>query len=137
MSRADSTSWLKFKCVQRQEFVIGGYTDPQRSRIGFGALMIGYCENGKLCYAGKVGTGYTDQTLRELGKRLESLKRDSSPFSKAGETREKHVHWVEPKLVAEIGFTEWTEDNRLRHPRYLGLRMDKKPQEVVRERLKA
>jgi bifunctional non-homologous end joining protein LigD len=132
-----STSWLKFKCVQQQEFVIGGYTDPQRTRIGFGALMIGYYENGNLCYAGKVGTGYTSQTLRELVKRLESLKRDSSPFSKANEIREKHVHWVAPKLVAEIGFTEWTGDNRLRHPRYLGLRMDKKAQEVVRERPKA
>jgi bifunctional non-homologous end joining protein LigD len=132
-----SRDWLKFKCVQQQEFVIGGYTDPQRSRIGFGALMIGYYENGNLCYAGKVGTGYTEQTLRELGKRLELLKRDSSPFSKAGEIREKHVHWVAPKLVAEIGFTEWTEDDRLRHPRYLGLRMDKKPPEVVRERPKA
>jgi bifunctional non-homologous end joining protein LigD len=129
-----STSWLKFKCVQQQEFVIGGYTDPQRTRIGFGALLIGYYENGNLCYAGKVGTGYTSQTLRELGKRLESLKRDASPFSKANEIREKHVQWVAPKLVAEVGFTEWTQDNRLRHPRYLGLRMDKKAQEVLRER---
>jgi len=129
-----TTSWLKFKCVQRQEFVIGGYTDPQGSRIGFGALLIGYYEDGKLCYAGKVGTGYTDQTLRALGKKLHSFEQQCSPFFMPAEIREKHVHWVAPKLVAEIGFTEWTEDNRLRHPRFLGLRTDKKPEEVTRER---
>jgi bifunctional non-homologous end joining protein LigD len=132
-----STNWLKFKCVQQQEFVIGGYTDPQRSRIGFGALMIGYYDNGRLRYAGKVGTGYSEQTLRDLGNKLESLKQISPPFASPGEIRERRVHWVEPKLVAEVGFTEWTEDGRLRHPRYLGLRTDKKPEEVVRERPKA
>ncbi|HWO42998.1 MAG TPA: non-homologous end-joining DNA ligase [Candidatus Eisenbacteria bacterium] len=131
-----TTSWLKFKCVQRQEFVIGGYTDPQGSRIGFGALLVGYYEDGKFRYAGKVGTGYTDQTLRELSKKLYSLEQRCSPFFKA-KIREKNVHWVAPKLVAEIGFTEWTEDKRLRHPRFLGLRTDKRAEHVFRERAKA
>jgi bifunctional non-homologous end joining protein LigD len=130
-----STDWLKFKCVSRQEVVIGGYTDPRGERVGFGALLIGHYENGDLRYAGKVGTGYDDETLKELGDRLSSMERETSPFADR-DIPEKGVHWVTPKLVAEVGFTEWTEDGRLRHPRYLGLRHDKKPKEVVRERPK-
>ncbi len=126
-----SRDWLKFKCVSSQEFVIGGFTDPRGSRVGFGALLVGYFEDGSLRYAGKVGTGYDEVTLRALGGHLDDLEQDRSPFVE--NVREKGVHWVEPKLVCEVGFTEWTDDGKLRHPRYLGLRDDKDPNEIVRE----
>jgi DNA ligase D-like protein (predicted ligase) len=124
--------WLKFKCVKEQEFVIGGYTDPQGQRIGFGALLVGYYRRGKLVYAGKVGTGYDTATLRRLARQLAQLERPTSPFDVDGLPRSE-VHWVQPKLVAQIRFTEWTTDGKLRHPRFLGLRDDKRPEEVVRE----
>ena len=124
--------WLKFKCVQRQEFVIGGYTDPQGERTGFGALLVGFYRRGKLVYAGKVGTGFDTETLRRLGKKLAQLETVISPFAGDGLPR-RSVHWVKPKLVAEIGFTEWTPGGKLRHPRFFGLREDKRPEEVVRE----
>jgi bifunctional non-homologous end joining protein LigD len=127
-----SRDWLKFKCVADQEFVIGGFTDPQGSRFGFGALLVGYYDNGRLRYAGKVGTGYDERTLRDLRSRLDGLVRKDSPF--ADTPRERGVHWVRPELVAQVGFTEWTADGRLRHPRFAGLRDDKRPDEVVRER---
>jgi bifunctional non-homologous end joining protein LigD len=128
-----SRDWLKFKCVAEQEFVIGGWTDPQGSRADLGALLIGYHEDGELRYAGKVGTGFNQRTLRDLRERLDALVRDDSPFDK-GAALPRQAHWVEPRLVAQIGFTEWTGDGRLRHPRYLGLREDKRPRDVVRER---
>lgn len=128
-----SRNWLKFKCVNQQEFVIGGYTDPEGKRIGFGALLIGYTDGEALRYAGKVGTGYSDETLRDLSKRLKSRERKTPPFI-GDDLPEKGVHWVTPELVAEIGFTEWTEEGKLRHPRFLGLRRDKDPEDVVRER---
>jgi len=128
-----SRDWLKFKCVAQQEFVIGGYTDPEGARVGFGALLVGYYDRGKLKYAGKVGTGYNTGMLRRLTSQLERLKTDASAFETDGLPR-KGVHWVKPKLVAEIGFTEWTGDGKLRHPRFLGLRDDKKAEEVVREK---
>jgi len=127
-----STDWLKFKCVNRQEFVIGGFTDPHGSRVGFGALLVGYYEDGVLRYAGKVGTGYDTRTLIELGARLRELATPTAPFSEP--VREKGAHWVRPELVAEIGFTEWTNDGKLRHPRFLGLRDDTPARSVVRER---
>ena len=111
---------------------MGGYTDPKGSRTEFGALLVGYYEDGKLRYAGKVGTGFTEEMLHELGKRLAALKTESSPFSEPVQPR-RGVHWVKPKLVVEIGFTEWTNDGKLRHPRFLGLRTDKAAKEVVRE----
>jgi DNA ligase D-like protein (predicted ligase) len=126
-----SRCWLKFKCVRDQEFVIGGFTEPRGSRIGFGALLVGYYEDGALRYAGKVGTGYSDTLLRDLRARLEALTQPHSPF--ADPVREKDAHWVRPTLVAQIGFTEWTRDGKLRHPRFLGLRHDKPAQEVIRE----
>ncbi len=129
-----SRDWLKFKCMSRQEFVIGGFTEPRGSRAGLGALLVGYHEGGWLRYAGKVGTGYDEVTLRALRDRLDELERDRSPFTDT--VREKGLHWVEPKLVCEVGFTEWTHDGKLRHPRYLGLRDDKDPNEIVRERPK-
>ena len=128
-----STDWLKFKCVNQQELVIGGYTEPQGSRIGFGALLLGYYEDGELRYAGKVGTGFDDELLRSLGDKLESLERNSCPFAEPPPDAGGDAHWVTPKLVGEIAFTEWTRDNRLRHPRFLGLRRDKSASKVVRE----
>ena len=127
-----SSDWLKFKCVREQELVIGGYTEPGGSRKGFGALLVGYYEDKKLCYAGKIGTGFDDRTLEKMKELLSELERDDSPFAEK-DTGEKGVHWVEPELVAQVGFTEWTGDNKLRHPRFLGLRRDKDPREVHRE----
>jgi DNA ligase D-like protein (predicted ligase) len=127
-----STAWLKLKCGLGQEFVIGGFTEPAGSRTGFGALLIGYYEEGRLRYAGKVGTGYSDRVLRSLRARLDGLEAARSPF--ADPVRERGPHWTAPELVAQIGFTEWTRDGMLRHPRFLGLRDDKRPADVVRER---
>jgi bifunctional non-homologous end joining protein LigD len=130
--RGRSKDWLKLKCVWEQEFVIGGYTDPAGSRTDFGALLVGYNEDGELRYAGKVGTGYNAKTLRELGAKLRKLETDSSPFVDARPIP-RGTHWTKPTLVAQIGFAEWTGDGRLRQPRFLGLRDDKRPRDVVRE----
>ena len=131
-ARGRSRRWLKFKCVHQQELVIGGFTEPRGSRKGFGALLVGYYENGELRYAGKVGTGFDDATLTKLAERLRSIEREPSPFSDA--LKDKSAHFVEPKLVGEFGFTEWTGSGKLRHPRFLGLRSDKEPESVRRER---
>ncbi|MDX1381762.1 MAG: hypothetical protein R3233_11605, partial [Xanthomonadales bacterium] len=130
--RSRSRDWLKFKCTARQELVIGGYTEPKGSRKGFGALLVGYYEQDKLRPAGRVGTGFDDELLQELHERLQALERKTAPFEPAPEGGDD-VHWVRPDLVAEIGFTEWTGDGRLRHPRFLGLRPDKAAEDVVRE----
>lgn len=127
-----STDWLKFKCVRDQELVIGGFTEPQGGRNDLGALLVGYHRDGDLVYAGKVGTGFDGTTLRSLRARLNRIEASSTPFTQ-GQVRERGSHWVRPQLVAQIGFTEWTRDGRLRHPRYLGLRTDKDAREVVRE----
>jgi bifunctional non-homologous end joining protein LigD len=127
-----SKDWLKFKCSKEQEFVVGGFTDPQGARVGFGALLIGYFEDGKLRYAGKVGTGYNTRLLLDLAGRLKKLEQDDSPFDGPPPAR-KAVHWVRPEMVVQIGFSEWTRDGRLRHPRFLGIRDDKPAREVVRE----
>ncbi len=124
--------WLKFKCSQEQEFVVGGYTEPRGSRIGFGALLLGYYRGRKLVYAGKVGTGFDTNTLRRLEVKLVELETPTCPFDGDGLPR-RGVHWVKPKLVAQIAFTEWTRGNKLRHPRFLGLREDKRPEDAVRE----
>jgi DNA ligase D-like protein (predicted ligase) len=126
-----SRDWLKFKCSAEQELVIGGYTAPRGSRTDLGALLLGYYDGDDLRYAGKVGTGFTRETLRDLAARLAPLTRDRSPF--ADEVRERTATWVEPELVAQVGFSEWTRDHRLRHPRFLGLRDDKAARDVVRE----
>ena len=129
-----SRDWLKFKCENAQEFVIGGYTDPQRSRVGFGALLLGYYDSGgDLVYAGKVGTGFDTRTLQSLHSVLARLERRSAPFTKGHLPSPRGVHWVTPKLVGQVGFTEWTDDGELRHPRFQGLRDDKEAREVVRE----
>jgi DNA ligase D-like protein (predicted ligase) len=127
-----SPDWLKFKCVNEQEFVIGGFTDPAGSRIGFGSLLVGYYERGKLRYAGKVGTGFDTETLLSLRHKLDVRKIARTQF--VDEVKERSAHWVKPLLVAQIGFSEWTRDGKLRHPRFLGLRTDKAANEVVRER---
>jgi DNA ligase D-like protein (predicted ligase) len=125
--------WLKFKCESGQEFVIGGFTDPHGSRTGFGALLLGYYDSaGQLVYAGKVGTGFSQQTLDALHGALASMERDRPAFDR-GDLPRSGVHWVEPRLVGEVGFSEWTTDGQLRHPRFQGLRDDKDPREVVRE----
>jgi len=127
-----SRSWLKFKCANGQELVIGGFTEPKGSREGFGALLVGYYENDELRYAGKVGTGYDDTFLVEFRDRLDRLARKTSPFSDE-HPDDPEITWVRPEIVAEFGFTEWTRAGRLRHPRFLGLRRDKEASEVVRE----
>lgn len=126
-----SRDWLKFKCGHGQELVIGGFTEPRGSRIGFGALLVGYYDGDKLRYAGKVGTGFDDEFLEDFRKRLDGLERKTSPFS--DEVRAKDVHWVRPEIVGEFRFTEWTDAGKLRHPTFLGLRRDKKARDVVRE----
>ncbi|MDX6610590.1 MAG: bifunctional non-ous end joining protein LigD [Solirubrobacterales bacterium] len=127
-----SGDWLKFKCLREQELVIGGFTPPKGSRKHFGALLVGYYEDGELLrYAGKVGTGFNERTLADLGRKLEVLRTDHSPFARDGLPRE--ALWVRPELVGQFAFSEWTGDGKLRHPRYLGLRDDKRPGEVVRE----
>jgi DNA ligase D-like protein (predicted ligase) len=126
-----SKDWLKFKCEQGQELVVGGYTAPRGTREVLGALLVGHFEDGELKYAGKVGTGFDRATLRDLGERLEPLRRDTSPFADAPRFRD--ATWVQPELVAQLGFAEWTSAGRLRHPRFQGLRFDKPASEVVRE----
>ncbi len=127
-----SRDWVKLKCSASQELVIGGWTEPRGSRAHLGALLVGYFDDGRLRYAGKVGTGFTNATLADLAGRLTPLERPDSPF--ADRVREGGAHWAEPRLVANIAFTEWTRDGRLRHPRFEGLRTDKDARAVVRER---
>ncbi|NGX45012.1 MAG: hypothetical protein K940chlam2_00152 [Chlamydiae bacterium] len=124
--------WLKCKCTVGQELVIGGFTEPKGSRLGFGALLVGTYKKGKLRYAGKVGTGYDRELLRTLSTRLKKIERASSPFEET--TGEKGAHFVQPRLVCEVAFTEWTNGGKLRHPRFIGLRKDKKATLVKRER---
>jgi len=127
-----SRSWVKVKTRRRQEFVVGGWLEGSGNRAGrIGALLVGYYGEGGLRFAGKVGTGYTDRTLAELAALLAPLARESSPFDMPVPYRESH--WVEPALVCEVEFGEWTEGGTLRHPSYKGLRDDKAPQDVVRE----
>ena len=134
-----SRDWLKFKCSAGQELVVGGFTEPTGSRVGLGALVVGYYRDGDLVYAGKVGTGFTQAILRELRHRLDALETPDPPFRGDDVRRAARgpggaaVHWVRPELVAEVVFSEWTADGRLRHPRFVGLRDDKPAGDVVRE----
>jgi DNA ligase D-like protein (predicted ligase) len=137
--RVDSTyrsgrsgDWQKLKCLASQELVIGGWTEPSRSRVGLGALLVGYYDDREqLRYAGKVGTGFTNELLRELHQDLLARELPASPF--VDPVREKRAHWARPELVGEVAFSEWTTDGRLRHPSFQGLRPDKAASEVRRE----
>jgi bifunctional non-homologous end joining protein LigD len=131
-----SPVWLKSKCWSRQEFVIGGFTDPDGTRSGIGALLVGtYDDQGRLAFAGKVGTGFTHRMLVDLRRRLEAIEQGGSPFVVTPPTGwlGRHAHWVRPELVAEVAFSEWTSDGRLRQPSFQGLRADKSPSEVRRD----
>jgi bifunctional non-homologous end joining protein LigD len=127
--------WQKTKCIARQELVIGGFTDPERSRKGIGALLVGVYEGRRLLYAGKVGTGFSNAMLGELRRLLEPIEQSVCPFDPEPERAwtGPRRHWVAPELVAEVAFSEWTADGRLRHPSFQGLRHDKAPTDVVRE----
>jgi len=125
--------WVKIKAQLEQECVIGGFTEPRGSRTGFGSLLLGLYDRGKLYYVGHAGTGFNTKLLGELTKQLKKIERKESPFVNKVEANTR-PHWVEPKMVAEIRFTEWTRDGYMRQPAFLGLREDKKPKECVRER---
>jgi len=127
-----SKDWLKIKCLLEQEFVVGGYTVPQGTRAHFGALHLGLYEDGQLVYVSKVGTGFDDRTLALVSEKLRPLARATSPFAHGTPTGRGH-HWVEPRLVCQVRFTEWTRDGGIRHPAFLGLRDDKRPEDCVRE----
>jgi bifunctional non-homologous end joining protein LigD len=130
-----SRDWVKTKCILRQEFVIGGFTEPEGRRAGIGALLIGYYEQQRLVFAGKVGTGFTDAVALDLRRRLDAIARSSPPFDPAPSgALGRSAHWVAPLLVGEVMFTEWTGDGKIRHPSFQGLRADKTPHAVVRER---
>jgi bifunctional non-homologous end joining protein LigD len=129
-----TTDWLKIKCALRQEFVIGGFTEPRRSRPDLGALLLGHYHDGTLHYAGKVGTGFTEATLREMRTRLNALETKTAPFIDPPRGADAAgVHWVKPTLVGEVRFTGWTSDGHLRHPAFEGLRFDKPAKDVIRE----
>jgi bifunctional non-homologous end joining protein LigD len=130
-----SRDWLKIKCLRRQEFVIAGFTDPAGSRGGFGALLLSYYgADKKLLYAGKVGTGFSADALNQLRRRMERLEQKDSPLAVLPARAERRgAHWVKPVLVAEVAFTGWTRDSRLRHPAFVGLREDKAADEIFRE----
>ncbi|MFW6323786.1 MAG: DNA ligase D [Desulfovibrionales bacterium] len=126
--------WQKTKCVQRQEFVIGGYTDPAGGRTGFGALLLGVYDEEVLVFVGRVGTGFSERSLLDLLQRMKPLQRSDSPFVNPPSGRQaRSAHWVDPRLVAEVEFTAWTKDGSLRHPSFQGLREDKDPREITRE----
>lgn len=132
-----SPHWLKFKCIMKQELVIGGYTNPKGSRTDFGALLVGYYDKNHIFkYAGKVGTGYSEEILAMLGKKLRALEIKKCPFANY-DGRIQNVHWVKPQLVAEFQFAQWTREGKLRVGRYKGLRDDKAAKDVVKEVPKA
>jgi bifunctional non-homologous end joining protein LigD len=128
--------WLKIKCINRQEFVIAGFTDPEGSRVGLGALVVGvYDTGGALQFAGKVGTGFTHASALALRRQLETIRQTECPFAvRPPGPLARTAHWVRPLLVAEVAFTEWTNDGKIRHPSFQGLRSDKSPRDVTRER---
>jgi len=128
-----SPHWLKMKCEVSQELVVGGFTEPQGVRKGFGSLLVGYFENEDFIYAGKLGTGFNTRLLLELRARLHSLEIPKPPFTKAVGLPRLGAHWVHPAIVVQAGFIEWTKFGKMRHPRFLGIRGDKRARDVVRE----
>ena len=129
-----SKHWLKMKCELSQELVVGGFTDPQGARVGLGALLVGYYDNTDLVFAGKIGTGFDTRLLLDLRSRLDQLETPKPPFTKAVGLPRLRAHWVRPEIVVQVGFIEWTGNDKLRHPRLLGVRFDKSAREVTRER---
>jgi bifunctional non-homologous end joining protein LigD len=127
-----SKHWLKMKCEASQELVVGGFTEPQGSRVGIGALLVGYFEGPDFVYAGKVGTGFDTAMLLDLRKRLEALEVATVSFTRA-EGLPRKAHYVRPELVVQVAFIEWTGHGKLRHSRLLGIRIDKEAKDVVRE----
>lgn len=117
-----SKQWLKMKCELTKEFIVGGFTDPQGKRVGLGALLVGHYENHDFCFAGKIGTGFDTKLLIDLRARLDELETDKPPFTKATGLPRLRAHWVRPEVVVEVGFIEWTNHGKLRHPRLLGLK---------------
>jgi ATP-dependent DNA ligase len=128
-----SKNWYKMKCESAQEFVVGGFTDPQGGRVGLGALLVGYFENDDFVFAGKVGTGFDTKLLREIRARLDTLEIPRTPFTKAVGLPRVRAHWVRPEIVVQVAFIEWTVNGKLRHSRLRGIRTDKVPRDVVRE----
>jgi ATP-dependent DNA ligase len=128
-----SKHWLKMKCESSQEFVVGGFTDPQGTRVGLGALLVGHYEGSDLVFAGKIGTGLDTKLLLDLRWRLDAVEVPQTPFTKATGLPRLRVHWVKPDIVVQVAFIEWTVHGKLRHPRLIGVRFDKNAREVVRE----
>ena len=128
-----SRHWLKMKCELSQEFIVGGFTDPQGARVGLGALLIGFHDDAELVFAGKLGTGFDTALLLALRQRLDALIIDRPPFTRAVGLPRLRAHWVRPEVVVQVAFLEWTDNDKLRHPRLIGVRDDKAPAEVVRE----
>jgi ATP-dependent DNA ligase len=128
-----SRNWLKMKCELAQEFVVGGFTDPQGKRVGLGALLVGYYDGDDFVFAGKIGTGFNNELLLQLRTQLDQIEIEKPPFTKAVGLPRLRAHWVRPEIVVQVGFIQWTKHNKLRHPRFLGLRTDKNARDVVRE----
>jgi bifunctional non-homologous end joining protein LigD len=128
-----SRNWLKMKCELAQEFVVGGFTDPQGKRVGLGALLVGYYDGDDFVFAGKIGTGFNTKLLIDLRAQLDRIEIEKPLFTKAVGLPRLRAHWVRPQIVVQVGFIQWTKHNKLRHPRLLGVRHDKDPREVVRE----
>ncbi len=128
-----SPHWLKMKCEASQELVVGGFTDPQGTRVGLGALLVGYFDGPDFVFAGKIGTGFDTKLLLDLRARLDKLEIPASPFTRAKGLPRLRAHWVRPEVVVQVAFIEWTVHGKLRHPRLVGVRFDKRPREVVRE----
>ena len=125
-----SKHWLKMKCESSQELVVGGFTDPQGARVGLGALLVGYYEGSDLVFAGRIGTGFDTKLLLDLRRRLDAIEIPKPPFTKAVGLPRLRAHWVRPEIVVQVGFIEWTANDKLRHPRLLGVRFDKTAREV-------
>ncbi|HVE93995.1 MAG TPA: non-homologous end-joining DNA ligase [Acidimicrobiales bacterium] len=128
-----SKAWLKMKCDSSQEFVVAGFTEPSGARVGFGALLIGYYDGADFVYAGRLGTGFNTQLLRDLHERLLSIEVAAPPFTAGTGLPKKGAHWVRPEIVVDAAFMEWTSEGKLRHPRFVRIRVDKAPTDVVRE----
>jgi bifunctional non-homologous end joining protein LigD len=128
-----SPHWLKMKCEASQELVVGGFTDPQGTRVALGALLVGYFDGDDFVFAGKIGTGFDTRLLLDLRARLDRSEIPKSPFTRAKGLPRLRAHWVRPEIVVQVAFIEWTVHGKLRHPRLLAVRFDKDPRDVVRE----